>query len=170
MKESAGRIGLPSAVYLRIKTPLSPGALENSKENILDGNVRRTFSSHQWLPLLLASRGHLPMGFVKLWWRDLCIHCRWGGKQVRLNSLQSWSRDWQGKIRSLCHPLQKSVTWKPLPGFPLNHLLPRRGMSVLNCRNCNWKSWSDAGSKTRSGISNKNRWDKLNYFLSSVVQ
>lgn len=67
---------------------------------------------------------------------------------------------WQAVVKRdpLCALLCRRGVVKPLLGFPLNHLLPRRGLAVLNCRSgiCNWKSGSEAGSKTRRGISTKN--------------
>lgn len=45
MKERAGRIGLPSAVYLRIKTPLSPGALENRQGEYLGWECEKNLFS-----------------------------------------------------------------------------------------------------------------------------
>lgn len=135
------------------------------RESILDGNVRSTFSPHQWLPLFLASRGHLPMVWQAVVKRPLHL-LQMGRKAGETHLTVELAKGLAGQntVTSLCHPSQKSVTWKPLPGFPLNHLLPRRGLSVLNCRNCNWKSRSDAGSKTRSRISNKNRWDNWTTF------
>lgn len=67
-----------------------------------------------WLP------GVIYQWFGKLWWRDLCTYCRWGGKQVRPISLWSWSRDWQGKIRSHPCAILRRKVWleNPCLGFP----------------------------------------------------
>lgn len=78
-----------------------------------------------------------------------------------LGCLRSFTNGvWQAVVKRdpLCALLCRRGVVKPLLGFPLNHLLPRRGLAVLNCRSgiCNWKSGSEAGRKTRSVISTKN--------------
>lgn len=141
-----------SASYFSVKV----GNIEKSRE---DGSVHSYVLENEnnsetrgWAPAGQA-RG---VSWVGIWEVPSSSH-------HTTDCLFSWSFTkgvWQAVVKRdpLRALLCRRGVVKLLLGFPLNHLLPRRGLAVLNCRSgiCNWKSGSEAGSQTRRGISTKN--------------